>query len=423
MTLADILPSLRIALRPPLDPSVWPVSARWVGHGDLQIGGVRAGKLAGSYGTPLHILDERDVRERSAEYLRAFGKRAVSYSARAGLTLETAKWVASSGLGCRVSSAAEVRIALTAGVPASEIVLGGAGKSLADLDAANACGAAVVAGSVAEVALIASRAELPQRVWLRIVPARMGRRRIRYGLKCGTGPALAAVAAIRSPGNLDLAGLDCDCGHQLSRFQPFESSVREVLGFATVVRSRYGVTVPAVNLGGGHAASYRCGDDGFAVGAFASRARAMVHLSAEYFGISEPRLTVSPGRSIMSRAGVTLTRVAAVSSNLGGLTVSLDEGVPGCGAAPCSGRHSMVLVGRESRAALRPATVVETLGQTRTAAELPEDIEPGDLVAIAGTGGYHYADSPSVGGAAVLGVSDGMVRTIKRRPTLEELAS
>ncbi|MEV4347275.1 hypothetical protein AB0J83_22690 [Actinoplanes sp. NPDC049596] len=423
MTLADLLPSLRIALRPPLDPAVWPLTTRWTGGGDLQIGGVRVSKLAGSYGTPLHVLDEHDVRERSVGYLTAFGERSVTYSARAGLTLETATWIASSGLGCRVSSAAELRIALTAGFRPADIVLGGAGKSLADLDAANACGAAVVAGSVAEVEQIAARAVLPQRVWLRTVPALAGRRRTRYGVKCGTGPALAAVAAIRSAPMLDLAGLDCDCGHQLSRFQPFESSVREVLGFATVVRSRYGITVPAVNLGGGHAATYRCGDDGFAVDAFAVRARAMVRLSAEYFGIHEPRLTVSPGRSIMSRAGVTLTRVAAVSSNVGGLTVSLDEGVPGCGPAPCSGRHSIMLVGRESRAALRAATVVETFGRTQTAAELPADIEAGDLIAIAGTGGYHYAHSPSVGGAAVLGVAGGTVRTIKRRPTLEELAS
>lgn len=65
--------------------------------------------------------------------------------------------------------------------------------------------------------------------------------------------------------NLSLAGLDCSIGHQLSRFQAFESCLRETMAFCAVIRARFGVRVPALNLGGGHAVAYADGDDDFAV--------------------------------------------------------------------------------------------------------------------------------------------------------------
>ncbi|MCO8278057.1 hypothetical protein M1L60_46560 [Actinoplanes sp. TRM 88003] len=63
------------------------------------------------------------------------------------------------------------------------------------------------------------------------------------------------------------AGLDCSIGHQLSRFGAFETCLREAMGSCAVIRARYRTTVPALNLGGGHAVAYADGDDGFAVAA------------------------------------------------------------------------------------------------------------------------------------------------------------
>ena len=145
--------------------------------------------------------------------------------------------------------------------------------------------------------------------------------------------------------------------HQISRFHVFEACLREAMAFCAVIRSRTGISVLALNLGGGHAE----GDDGFALAAFASRVHAMMYLSAERYGIAEPRLTVSPGRAVVARAGLTLHRVTAVSRSAdeGRLVVALDGGVPDCAvAADCAGHHTVALVGRVSLARMQPASVV-----------------------------------------------------------------
>jgi diaminopimelate decarboxylase len=424
MTLTDLLPSLRSSLRPRLDTGIWPATVRWGTHGDLLVGGVRMTTLAATYGTPAHVLDEADVRARCAEYAGAFGADAVAYSAKAGLTVGSGRWIAEQGLGCYVRSAAELRTALLAGFRAARIVLYGTAKSVMDLDAAYACGAAVVVGSPAELDTVAARAPIGQRVHLRVIASHTGRGRRQYGLRLGSGAALAAIDAVRSSPNLLLAGLDCSLGHQLSRFQAFEGCLREAMAFCSVVRSRCGVAVPALNLGGGHAVAYADGDDGFALTAFAARIHAMLRLSAERYRIDQPRLTVSPGRAIVARAGITLHRVSSVTVTDAGERLVAVAGTggyhqPDCAAAAeCAGRHTVELVGRVPAVRAYPATVV---GGPAEAIELPGDVAEGDLLAVAGTGGYHHRPEEFVGRPPVLGVAAGLARTLVPRETLEDL--
>ena len=421
MTLADLLPSLRTSLRPHLDPGVWPATARWGAHGDLLAGGVRATTLAATYGTPVHLLDQADIRLRCTEYLAAFGARGVSYSAKAGLTVGEGRWLAAAGLGCHAGSAEDLRTALLAGFPAARLVLVGAGKSLQDLEAAYACGAAVVVGTPAELAGVIARAPLGQRVHVRVVPSVAGRGRCRYGFRLGSGAALEAIAAIHASRNLRMGALDFSLGHQLSRFQAFEASLREAVAFCAVVRARTGVPVDALNLGGGHAVAYTSHDSGFAVAAFTRRIRTVLRLAAERHAVAEPALTVSPGRALVARAGVTVHRVTDVTTDQDGrLLVTLDGAVPGC--ADCAGRHSALLAGRVSQAPMRPATVVgadsSALVETM---ELPADIGAGDLVVVAGTGAYHHRREHFVGRPAVIGVGDGLARTLSRRESIDDL--
>ena len=415
MTLTELLPSLRTSLRPPLDPAVWPLTARWAAHGDLVVAGVRMTTVVGGHGSPVHVLDEADVRARCAEYGAAFGADAVAYSAKAGLTVDAGRWIAEAGLGCYVASAAELRTALLAGVRPARLVLCGRSKSVADLEAAFACGATVVVGSSAEAETVAARAPAGQRVLLRVLPA-AGRGRSRYGVALGTSTALAAIGVVLASPNLVPAGLDCSIGHQLSRFQAFESCLRETMAFCAVIRARFGASVPALNLGGGHAVAYAEGDDGFAVAAFAGRVRGMLRLAAERYGIAEPRLTVSPGRAIVARAGVTLHRVGALVTVEGRRTVVLDGGVPDClTTEQCAGRHTAYLIGRVSPAPARPMVMAGG------AVSLPADVVAGDLIAVAGTGAYHHRREAFVGRPPVLSVAGGLVRTVVPRETLRDL--
>jgi diaminopimelate decarboxylase len=429
MTLTDLLPSLRSSLRPHLDPAVWAATARWSSHGDLTVGGVSMTGLAAAYGTPVHVLDEADVRSRCAEYVAAFGAGAVAYSAKAGLTQTEGRWIAEQGLGCYVGSVQDLRTALLAGFPPARIVLHGQAKSVTDLDAAYACGASVVVGTLAELEAVAARAPMGQKVLIRVVPsALLGRRHCSNGLRLGSGTALAAITAVLAAPNLVLAGLDCSIGHQLSRFHTFEASLREAMAFCAVVHARCGAAVPVLNLGGGHAVRYAAGDDDFAVAAFASRIRAMLRLAAERYGIEEPDVSVSPGRAIVARAGLTLHRVTSIVRGDAGdrMVVNIDGAAPDCGPDEgCVGRHTAELVGKVASGPMRPATIVAgSPDECRTvvsATTLPEDLAVGDLVAVAGTGAYHHSREPFLGRPPVLAVHDALVRTVVRRDTLADL--
>ncbi|WP_306205189.1 diaminopimelate decarboxylase family protein [Actinoplanes sp. RD1] len=426
MTLAELLPTFRASLRHHLDPAVWPATARWGDHGDLLIGDVRATTLAATYGTPVHVLDEHDVRTRCAEYVAAFGRRGVSYSAKAGLTTGEARWIAGAGLGCYVGSAADLRTALLAGFRPARLVLHGTAKSLHDLDAAYDCGAAVVVGTPGELAAVEARAPLGQRVHVRVTPSAAGRTRCRYGFRLGSSAALDAVATVLHSRNLRLAGLDCSLGHQLSRFQAYEACVREAVAFCAVARARTGADVRTLNLGGGHAVAYSGHDSAFAVAAFARRIRTVLRLAAERHAVPEPALTVSPGRALVARAGVTVHRVAEVTTLTDGrLTVALDGAVPDCAtAADCAGRHTAELAGRVSEAPMRLAMVTAghaAAGVLVPAMELPADVTVGDILVVAGTGAYHHRRDPFAGRPPVVGVAGGLARTQVRRDTVDDL--
>ncbi|MGX6604004.1 diaminopimelate decarboxylase family protein [Micromonosporaceae bacterium Da 78-11] len=428
MTLTDLLPSLRASLRPPLDPTLWPATARWATGGELVVGGVRLTGLARTYGTPVHVLDEADVRARCAEYVAAFGADAVAYSAKAGLNVGTGRWIAEHGIGCYVTSAQQLQTALLAGFPATRILLGGSRRSVADRDAAYACGAAVVVGTLADIEAVARYAPPGQRVHVRVVCSLAGRSKVPYGFRLCSSTALAALKAVLAAPNLQLAGLDCSLGHQLSRFGAFERCLREAMAFCSVIRSRLGVPVLAINLGGGHAVAYRDDDTGFAPAAFATRMRAMTRLAADRYGIAAPRVTVSPGRSIVARADLTLHRVSAMTTNPadGRPQVLLNGGVPDCADDPdCAGRHTAHLIGRVSPAPMSTASLLggspEAGVRVTASAQLPTDIAVGDVVAVAGTGAYHHCPNPFVGRPPVLGVGDGLARTLVRRETVEAM--
>ena len=415
MTLADILPARH-------EPGAWPPAARRGERGELLVGGAGLAAVAEAHGTPLYVLDEAAVRERCRAYAAAFGVPNVAYTGKALLTAGVAGWVAAEGLGLYAGSAGEIRVALAGGVDPGRIVLYGSAKTPEDLAVAYAAGVgAIVVESLSEITRLAATAPPGQRVLLRLLtgPAESDA----FGLQIGTGEAAAAVARIGGQSRLRLAGLDCSVGHGIERFQRYETELRRIAEFSAHVHRAHGAAVEWVNLGGGHA-----GHD-FALEAFAGRMRATVRLESQRHGVPAPRLGVSPGRAVVARAGVTVYRILNVRTRRDGrLLIATDGGMTDCPAAECADRHTAVLVGRASVAPPAPATV---LGRHNDPGDvvvprlhLPADVHPGDLLAVAGTGAYHYARSSNfhlVPRPPLLAVSSGHARTLLRRESIDDL--
>jgi diaminopimelate decarboxylase len=439
MTLVDVLPSLRTSLPPRLAADLWPYTARRVGA-EVYVGGVALSALARAYGTPCYVVDEQDVRRRCREYRAAFGEGAVAYAARALACRQVLRWVAEEGLGLSVCSAGELAVARAVGFPAERLILHGDAKTPTDLHAAlNYRVGRVVIESVSEIPRLAAEASRRQKVLLRVL---LGSGSVaatgipvapddeRFGLSVADGELDEAVRRVIGQPSLELVGLDYFLGCQVARFGGYEYALRHLVQVAAHLSHRFGLRVGELNLGGGFAVPYRDGDGGFAVEAFATRCPGVLRVECERHGIALPRLTATPGRAVVARAGVALYRVLAVKRDAAGhQLVAIDGGLSDNPRPALYGaRYTPTLVGRLGGVPDRPTTVVGRHGEAGDViardVALPGDLRPGDLLAIADCGAYHHTMASNynlVPRPPVLGVRDGSTQVLVRRETIDDI--
>ncbi|MFD6334587.1 diaminopimelate decarboxylase [Streptomyces niveus] len=418
--------------------SVWPASAVSAPGGDLSVAGVSLLELAERYGTPTYVLDEGEVRSRA--WARALPEAEIVYAAKAFLCRAVVDWIEEEGLGLDVCSAGELELAATRGFPAERIVLHGNAKSPQDLGTALRLGVGrIVIDSGCEIARLAAQvpAHDAQQVMVRVLPGieagahpkiRTGAEGQKFGLSIANGDAEEAVARILGQPQLELAGLHCHLGSQISSPEPYERAVRELVSFLVRVRDRFGVVLPELDLGGGFAAAYLPGDAAPAPAVYARRIRRALTGACAEADLPLPRLTVEPGRSIMAPAGIALYRVLAVKRSGGRVFVAVDGGMSDNPRPALYGaRYTVRRVGRASAAPMRAATVVgrhcEAGDVLADGVELPEDVRPGDVLAVPASGAYQVSMASGynmTGRPPVVAVADGRSRLLVRRETFDD---
>ncbi|MFD3310495.1 diaminopimelate decarboxylase [Streptomyces sp. NPDC058656] len=422
--------------------SVWPRSTRPEADADVSVGGVSLTEAADRFGTPVYVLDEQEVRDRCRAYRTAFPEADVVYAAKAFLCRAVAHWVMEEGLGLDVCSAGELELAVTTGFPPEKIVMHGNAKSPEDLSTALRLGVGrIVVDSVSEIARLAAitPAGTRQKVMVRVVPgiAAGGHAKVRtgtddqkFGLSITDGSAQHAVGRILDQPHLELVGLHCHIGSQVDSVKPYVAAVRRMVGLMARVRDQHGVTLPQLNIGGGHAIAYRPGEESLDVGVLAGRVRAELEDGCARAGLPLPRLTLEPGRAIVGPAGVVVYRVLAVKRTGQRVFVAVDGGMSDNPRPALYGvRYAPRLIGRASSAPPRFVTVVgrhcEAGDVLADEVALPGDIHPGDLLAVPAAGAYHLSMASGynlVGRPPVVAVSGGIARVLVRRESLEDMS-
>ncbi|NLU67049.1 diaminopimelate decarboxylase [Streptomyces sp. HNM0574] len=423
----------------PLD--VWPASTAPLPDGDLAVGGVPLASVARTVGTPAYVLDEAEVRDRCRRYRAAFPDGEVLYAAKAFLCRAMAHWIHEEGLGLDVCSAGELELAVAAGFPPERVVLHGNAKSPADLAAAVRHDVGrVVIDDPSEVAPLAAAGtpERPRRVLLRVVPGitagahhkiRTGTEGQKFGVSMTDGSAQHTLTRILGHPTLRLTGLHCHLGSQITSVKPYLVAVRRLTGLLARVREQHGVTLPELDIGGGHGVAYRPGEESLDLGDLARRVRTALTESCAAAGVAVPRLTVEPGRAVAGPAGVALYRVVTVKRTGGATFVAVDGGMSDNPRPALYGvRYAPRLVGRRGSGTYRRVTVVGRhceAGDVLTEdVPLPSDVRAGDLLAVPVAGAYHLSMASGynlVGRPPVVAVRDGEARTLVRRETAADL--
>jgi len=422
-----------------LATDLWPRTARLEPDGDISVGGLRLSMLAARYGTPAYILDEADVRSRCRTYAGAFPGAEIAYAGKAFLCRAMAGWIAEEGLSLDVCSAGELVVARSVRFPADRILLHGNAKTPNDLQAAIGYGVGrIVIDSASEIVRLAALSRRRQRVLIRVTPGidaqahpavATGIEDQKFGFSLASGDAADAVRKVFAHTELELAGLHCHLGSQVTQLQAYELAAARMVRLMAAVRDRYGVALGELNLGGGHAVPYVAGDEPFSLAGFADRIRRVLKAECTARRLPVPQLTVEPGRAIVSRAMVTLYRVLAVKHLPGGRAfVAVDGGMSDNPRPALYGARYTVRALRPPGEDLEPMTVAgrhcEAGDVLAVDVPLPAATRPGDLLAVPGTGAYHHSMASNynmVGRPPVVAVRDGAARLLVRRETDSDL--
>ncbi|WP_246541149.1 diaminopimelate decarboxylase [Mycobacterium spongiae] len=437
-----------------LAPNVWPRNTTRDATGVAGIAGVALTHLAREYGTPLFVIDEDDFRWRCRETAAAFGGGAnVHYAAKAFLCSEIARWIDEEGLCLDVCSGGELAVALHANFPPDRITLHGNNKSVEELTAAVKAGVGhVVVDSMTEIERldrIAGDAGIVQDVLVRLTVGveahthefiSTAHEDQKFGLSVASGAAMAAVARVFATDSLRLVGLHSHIGSQIFDVAGFEIAAHRVIGLLRAIFDQLGpdkaAQISTVDLGGGLGISYQADDDPPPIDELAARLSTIVSDESNAVGLPAPKLVVEPGRAIVGPGTVTLYEVGTVkdvdvSSTATRRYVSVDGGMSdNIRTALYDAQYDVRLVSRVSDA---PAVRARVVGKHCESGDIvvrdawvPDDLGPGDLVAVAATGAYCYSLSSRynmVGRPAVVAVRAGEARLLLRRETVDDLLS
>src|ERR1700739_562131 len=270
MTLLDILPSLGQAAPPRFDPAIWPISAHPDEEGRLCVGGVPLADIADEFGTRAYGIDETVFRHRARRYRKPLRGIQVVYAGKSLLTTAVARWAREESLGVDVCSSGELAVALAGGAAAPRIIMHGNAKSPDELrDAARAGVGRIVLDSCIEIAYLAGVAQRRQPVLIRVTPDIdiHGHRAIttgisdqKFGFTLGGDHAADAAKRVLSHPILDLVGLHCHIGSQVTDPALYGEAIRRMIAAMADIRAGHGVVLTQLNIGGGHGIPYGAGD-------------------------------------------------------------------------------------------------------------------------------------------------------------------
>jgi diaminopimelate decarboxylase len=424
-------------------PALWPATARRGADGVVSIGGVAVTELAQRFGTPAYVLDEADFRARCRDFVESFGDADIYYAGKAFLCKAVVRMLAEEGMFLDVCTGGELAVALAGGMPPERIGLHGNNKSVAELTRAVDAGVGrIVLDSFQEIdrlTEIARERGVRPRVMVRVTVGveahtheyiATAHEDQKFGFSLSGGAAREAVERILADGVLDLRGLHSHIGSQIFDTDAFEVAAKRVLGLQADIRDAHGIQPPELDLGGGFGIAYTSQDDPRRPAELADALRRIVKEDCDALGLAVPRLSLEPGRAVVGPAMFTLYQVGTVKDVDGIRTyVSVDGGMSdNIRTALYDASYSATIAGRASAAAPMLARVVGKhceSGDIVVKDEfLPADVQPGDLLAVPGTGAYcrsmasNYNHVPR---PPVVAVLDGTARVIVRRETEDDL--
>lgn len=277
--------------------------------------------LAAQFGTPSYIYSTSHIASRLAEYQHALGSRPhlICYAVKANSNIAILELLASLGTGFDIVSQGELERVLMAGGDPGKVVFSGVGKTEAEMARALEVGIHCFnVESLAELEKlnrVAQRMGIVAPVSLRVNPdvdaqthpyISTGLKDNKFGVDILEAPEIYARASAM-PG-INIQGVDCHIGSQLTKLTPFQDALERILQLVDTLEDN-GIPIQHIDLGGGLGVRYQS-EQAPSPGEYVEAILAGV-------GDRPQTLLFEPGRSLVANAGVLLTRVEYLKENTG----------------------------------------------------------------------------------------------------------
>ena len=370
-------------------------------NGELHAEDVPLSAIAEHYGTPCFVYSRAHLEERLRGFQQPLGTRPhlICYAVKANSNLAVLNVLSRAGAGFDIVSGGELERVLAAGGAPDKIIFSGVGKTADEmqraLDVGIHCfnveswpelerlsGVAVALGKTAAISL-----RVNPDVDAKTHPyISTGLKDNKFGVPIGE--ALAFYRKARTLPGIEIAGVDCHIGSQLTTLAPMLDAVDRLLALVDRLEVE-GIAIRHLDLGGGLGVRYN--DE--------TPPSPQDYMQAVLARIGERplKLMFEPGRAIVANAGVMLTRVEYLkeseSKNFAVIDGAMNDIirpalyqavmniVPVVEAAGALARKTWDIVGPVCESA-------DFLGRNRELA-----LAPGDLLAVCSAGAYCFAMS------------------------------
>lgn len=398
--------------------------------GQMLVESVPLTAIAATHGTPCYVYSRATLERHWRAFDAALGGREhlICFAVKANSNLGILNLLARLGSGFDVVSGGELERVIAAGGDAARTVFSGVGKTSAEMRRALELGIHCFnVESLPELARLEQVAEALGQVApvsFRVNPdvdpkthpyISTGLKENKFGI--AIDEAFAAYRHAAASQHLEVIGIDCHIGSQLTEVQPFRDALQRVLALVDRL-AEAGIGLTHIDMGGGLGIRYQ--DESPPLpGELAEVLNAGL-------GARELALIVEPGRAIVGNAGVMLTRVEYIKPTAAHRFAIVDAAMNDLLRPSLYGAWQAIepVQQREGEAQVYDVVgpVCETgdfLGKQRQLV-----IQPGDLLAVKSAGAYGFTMSSNYntrGRAAEVIVDGDAVHVVRPREAVASL--
>lgn len=274
--------------------------------------------IAEQCGTPCYAYSKLAIEQNYKAYKDALGDQAhlVCYAVKSNSNLAVLQTLADLGSGFDIVSVGELERVLLAGGDASKVVFSGLGKTTHEMQRALEVGIHCFnVESESELKLlnrVAGQMGKKAPVSIRVNPdvdakthpyISTGLKEDKFGIDVKTAPDVYAKAVTMN--HINIVGIDCHIGSQITEARPFVDTLRRLLLLVDELQER-GIELNHIDIGGGLGVRYQ-DEEIQPIKALVADIKALLSDRTQ-------TLIVEPGRSLTANAGVLLTRVLYLKS-------------------------------------------------------------------------------------------------------------